>query len=167
MSDQGSFEFPDRLALGQAHERAVIRALRKRGWKAYPMGQGQLPEDARDMLRQVQTDLRFMPDIYALKMRLALIDAKSGDTYLRTGNHAIQIEALEANERAWAKMGDCFFVFDDGRVFTPADVRRVGRPGRYSDRGSGTPFLLVPRDAGRPFDAVFGCSFPDLRPELS
>jgi hypothetical protein len=48
-----------------------------------------------------------------------------------------------------------FFVFDDWQVMTPRDIRQRGRMGPSLTDGSGTPYLLVEKGFGKPFDAVF------------
>lgn len=98
---------------------------------------------------------------FAAKTIVAFIDAKAGDRYLQTGNHDVEISALESAEKWIEFSGEkCpyYFVFRDGGVATPDMVRGTGWPGPYYGTGSGTPFLLFPASTCRPFDTVFGYS---------
>lgn len=156
--------FRDRIALAEHHEATVIGMLHDRDWHAEPFGQAQLSEPMRRSLRHIGTFARWMPDIIATRNTtgrptVIYIDAKAGKRYLDTGNHDIEVAALEAAER-WVQFNnqECpyYFVFDDGATTTPADVRDNCRPGRYNGNGSGTPFVLFPRETCRPFNTVFG-----------
>jgi len=156
--------FRSRMALAEHHEATVIGMLRDRNWDAESFGQGQLSELMRHSLRHINTYIRWMPDIIATRNiagrnTVIYIDAKAGKRYLETGNHDIETAALEAAER-WVEFNNSqcpyYFVFDDGATTTPEDVRDNCRPGRYNGNGSGTPFVLFPREICRPFDAIFG-----------
>lgn len=156
--------FAERMTDAKPTEDRVMAALRARGWDAWPFGQGQLPEQARDALRRYvdssyrPTLIRWMPDILAVldgdPLRVALIDAKkcNGPRY------AIETRAVEAAEAFTAMHIPVFFVMDDGATLTPRDVRERGFLGPVSDStgGSGTPYLLVEKRWGREFGSVFG-----------
>lgn len=156
--------FKQLLSHAEQHETAVIDALRRRQWTAEKFGQGQLTEPLRNLLRHVNTHVRWLPDIIAARetpsaTQIVFIDAKAGDTHMRTGNHAIQISALEASEKWIEFTNHCcayFYVFADGAVCTPGDVRESCWDGRYLGNGSGTPFKVFPAAVCRPFDTVFG-----------
>lgn len=156
--------FHRRLEEAKKHEAFVRVLLQIRGWTAEPFGQGQLTDAMRDHLRNIDTAVRWMPDIIAAKRfanrtLVAFIDAKAGDRWKETSNHDIEISALKAAEK-WIELSgeQCpyYFVFGDTGVLTPEDVRGLGRRGSYYGNGSGTPFLLVPASACRPFDGAFG-----------
>lgn len=161
--------FAARLEQAQQHEIDVRDALRRRGWAAELFGQGQLPDLLRTNLRRVDTPVRWMSDIIAVRPYpesrfLVFVDAKAGKKYLETGNHDIEISALESAERWLTFAGDnCryYFVFSDGGVIKPDRIREIGELGNYRGNGSGTPFLLFPVDACTPFDGVFGPVIPD------
>jgi hypothetical protein len=156
--------FLERMASASEFELTVLDALRDRGWSAERFGQGQLGENLRDHLRKVDTPVRWMPDIIAAKPFAArtivvFIDAKAGQRYRDTGNHDLEVSALESAERWIEYSSDAcphYFVFQDWGVTTPAVVRELGWRGSWRGFGSGTPFLLFPVTACRPFDAIFG-----------
>jgi hypothetical protein len=154
--------FATRITQATEHELVVIDALREREWIAERFGQGQLPETVRATLRRIQTPVRWMPDIIAMKSfptgpQLRFVDAKAGDKWRETGNHDLEVAAIDAAEAfyAYAKW-PVYFVFSDMSVVAPEDVREVAVPGTWRGNGSGTPFLLFPTAVGRPLDAVFG-----------
>jgi hypothetical protein len=155
-------EFERRLEAATVFEVKVVAALIERDWRAERFGQGQLSEEMRDVIRQVQTSVRYMPDVIAAKKfkavnRLMFVDAKAGEKYRETGNHDVETAALEGAEK-WQQFSDCpvYFVFTNGDTITPQVFRELGKPGPYRGVGSGTPFLLIPRSACTPFDATFG-----------
>lgn len=156
--------FQKRLDVAREHEQRVLDALNQRGWFAEFFGQGQLTPRMREYLREVDTAVRWMPDIIASKRvanrtLVAFIDAKAGDRYKKTGNHDVEVAALCSAEKWIDLSGDqCpyYFVFDDGGVATPDRIRGTGKPGPYYGHGSGTPFLIFPTLVCRPFDAMFG-----------
>lgn len=156
--------FYNRLAEALEHEKNVTKALLARGWLAEPFGQAMLSEQMRDHLRRVKTSVRWMPDIIAAKTlaggeQIIFIDAKAGERHKETGNHDIERDALESAER-WIELsgGQCpyYFVFGDGGIATPGDVREACWDGFYNGKGSGTPFILFPTTICRPFHSVFG-----------
>ena len=53
--------FDQRIREAHQFERTVLDALRVRGWTAELFGQGQLSEDVRAILRQVETPVRWLP----------------------------------------------------------------------------------------------------------
>lgn len=155
-------EFVRRLEVATAFEEKVVAALVERGWRAERFGQGQLSEEMRDIIKRVNTRVRYMPDIIAAKSfnaktLLVFVDAKAGDKWKDTGNHDIETAALEGAEK-WEQYAECpvYFVFSDGGTVTPAVFRELATPGRFRGVGSGTPFLLIPRSACSKFDAIFG-----------
>jgi hypothetical protein len=156
--------FRTRLASALEHEKNVTKALTERGWLAEQFGQAMLSEPMRDHLRRVKTSVRWMPDIIAAKSfpageRIIFVDAKAGEKHKETGNHDVERAALESAER-WIELsgGQCpyYFVFSDGGVATPGDVREACWDGFYNGNGSGTPFVLFKADLCRPFHTVFG-----------
>ena len=152
--------FEERIANGSAHERLVIQMLEEREWTVTAFGQGMLPDAIRAGLRQTQSPMRWMPDILAYRSNdgmVVCIDAKAGETWRRTGNHDVETAALDAAERWEIYSGQpYYFVFADGGVLTPAEIREQSKPGWFRGNGSGTPFVLVSAGSCSPFDAVFG-----------
>lgn len=155
-------EFVRRLEVATAFEEKVIAALVERDWRAEKFGQGQLSEEMRDIIKRVNTRVRYMPDVIAARTftartRLIFVDAKAGDKWRETGNHDIETAALEGAEK-WEQYSECpmYFVFTSGDTITPADFRSLATTGRFKGVGSGTPFMLAPRTACSGFDAVFG-----------
>lgn len=154
--------FQRRMAQAVSHEDAVIEQLRQRGWLAERFGQGQLPGHVREQLRDIDTDVRWMPDIIAMKSypvgpQLRFIDAKAGDKWRTTGNHDIEIRALESAEAfyVYAKW-PVYFVFSDMSIAAPEEIREFGRPGPFYGNGSGTPYLIFTKHVCRPMDSAFG-----------
>lgn len=161
--------FEQRMAVSEAHERAIIDRLIAKGWRAHLFGQSQLPNAMRDLLRTYHDDglnptlLRWLPDILAgyvtHRTYACLIDGKVCSS--AHANYAVETSALDAVRLLSDAVGlPCFFVFDDFGVLTPRDVTLRGLPGRNSSHGSGTPYLLVERRFARPFD----CVFPGIEP---
>lgn len=154
--------FQQRMDVARAHEERVLGWLGDRGWYAEFFGQGQLTPRMRDYLRDVDTAVRWMPDIIAsrrlaARTLVAFFDAKAGERYKQTGNHDIEVAALDAAEKWIDLSGDrCpyYFVFDDGGVVTPERIRQTGKPGPYYGRGSGTPFLVFPTRTCMPIDIL-------------
>lgn len=155
--------FAARMAEAALHEQAVLNEIRCRGWIAEPFGQGQLPERVRDLLRKHSSTLvRWMPDIIAMKqfpngMQLRFVDAKAGNKWETTGNHDVEIKALESADAfySYAK-APVYFVFTDMGAAAPEDIWDVGWQGPNYGNGSGTPYLLFPAAVCRPLDATFG-----------
>jgi len=156
----------DVYAAAKAHEAAVIQQLIDRGWRAHAFGQGLLPPDLCDCLTHYEDHarrpslVRWFPDVIAgytvspWRTFVAVIDAKMCGA--DRPNYAIEVAALDVAEhfadRLYTPM---FFVFDDWHVLTPRDVRQRGRQGPDATNGSGTPYVLVAKQHGRPFDSVF------------
>jgi hypothetical protein len=158
--------FSRRLEVAKEFEQKVIAELTLRGWLAEPFGQGQLSDEMREIIRRVNTPVRWMPDIICAKRltattSLRFIDAKAGDKWRETGNHDIEAAALDGAEK-WESMSGCpvHFVFNDGGVISPTVFRELAAPGTFRGLGSGTPFLLVTREACQRFDAVYGSRDP-------
>jgi hypothetical protein len=145
-------------------EGRVVARFGVQGWHAHHFGQGQLPAEAHRMLTRFEDGarrpslIRWMPDVLAFgvfgaRVFVALIDAKvCGDR----PNYAIEMSAVDVASVFTDQLyTPTFFVFDDWKVLTPREVRQRGRPGPDSKNGSGTPYLLVDKKYGRPFDSVF------------
>lgn len=152
--------FRDRLSATLEHERGVLLAARRDGWTACPFGQGLLDETVRAALRTIDTPLRFLPDIVAVRGPAAyLIDAKT-ETRFDTPNFAIQTDALVAGH-SWSRFAalPLVFVWADYRCNFSWDLLANDAPlrrGHWTGNGSGTPFYLWPKTAARPFDSLFG-----------
>ena len=159
--------FQQRLLVALSHEDATIERLNRSGWTAYPFGQSQLPDECRDRLKRFENSsrqpslIRWMPDIITFRditperSYVALIDAKvCGDR----PNYAIEMSAVETLEIYADRLyTPAFFVFDDWRVLTPREARQRGRmgPDPTPGNGSGTPYYLIAKHFGHPFDEVF------------
>ncbi len=156
--------FYDRMLPAVQFESAVIEKLRQSGWMAFPFGQAQLPEECRSRLARFEDGsrrpslIRWMPDVIAFRdvgnrSLVHLIDAKvCGDR----PNYAIEMSAIETIEIYTDRLyTPSFFVFDDWKVLTPREARQRGVPGPESNKGSGTPYVLISKRFGRSFDSVF------------
>ena len=157
--------FAERMVAAAAFEQQVMDRLNASGWAAEAFGQGQLSLTFRDVLRRYQDDaghptlLRWLPDIitYANHLRdrpfVALIDAKACDGRPNYSVEKTAIETLELySDRHFTPT---FFVFNDWKVLTPREARQRGTEGPPPKNGSGTPYVLIPKQYGRPFDRVF------------
>lgn len=156
--------FAARMAPALEFEIAVIERFNSTGWRAFPFGQSQLPDECRDLLRRYEDGsrrpclIRWMPDVIAFNVQtrrtyVALIDAKvCGDR----PNYAVEMSAAETAEAFTDRLyTPTFFVFDDWRVMTPREVRQRGRAGPNRSNGSGTPYYLIEKGFSRPFAEVF------------
>jgi hypothetical protein len=157
--------FAERFLAATAFEGEVIERLNTSGWQAFHFGQTQLPEECRNLLRRFEDSsrrpclIRWLPDIITFRtyaggrVFVALIDAKAcGDR----PNYAIEMSAQETAEALTDQLfTPTFFVFDDWKVMAPRDVRQRGVAGSHNGNGSGTPYLLVSKKYGRPFDEIF------------
>lgn len=144
---------------------AVVERLTSTGWQADRFGQALLSDQTRDLLKRYEDGsrrpclIRWMPDVITFgvfsggRIWTALIDAKvCGDR----PNYSVEMSAAEtAQIFADQLYTPTFFVFDDWKVLTPREVRQRGTPGRVTANGSGTPYLLVEKRFGQPFDKVF------------
>lgn len=153
--------FAERIGPALVFEGVVIDWLRTRGWTAEPFGQGQLPSHVRDLLRDTDSTLRRLPDIlackrFAARTRSMLVDAKHGDRWRDTGNHAVEA-AVAMIQAAMAEYMNTpiFYVFEDGRCTTPDRVLTLGVPGRTPNVFR-TPFLMIRAERCEPVDAIFG-----------
>jgi Holliday junction resolvase len=149
--------FDERLAQGEEHERAVLDRLHGLGWMVIPFGQGLLRKDLRKVLRDVDTNVRWCPDMLAVKGRMMVsVDAKAGVKWRETGNHAVEIRAVRSLDAWIAYSGyPAYIVFSDFRCATPAMIKDQGRKGKYQGSGSGTPFMVISSASCDPFDDVF------------
>lgn len=159
--------FVDRKQLAESHEYAIQVELERRGWSVQPFGIALLADEVRDALRRVQPPSywRWLPDLVAMRDgRMVLIDGKD-EQRKDTPNFAIEEMALAAH-RNMAFFGiPIVYVFSDmscnwnsddfaysGRRFAP-----MGSSGRVEGvRGSGTPFVLVPKSQQLHLDDIFG-----------
>ena len=155
--------FDERLAVATRWETVALEALRRNSWDAEPFGQGQLPKRMRDHLRDFPTAVRWMPDIIAARFYptglhvVRYVDVKAGEAWRRTGNHSVEVAAMNAAERWQDFAGNpVYYLFSDGYVITAEDAREVCSERPWMGSGSGTPFVVFPREACRPFRDVFG-----------
>lgn len=149
-----------RLVLGHRHEDRVIQRIREAGYPAFPYGRRLLDPHASELLNQGKNrdgkpvNIRWEPDILIIHENVVrFVDAKNCGGGKR---YAIETASLTNALAHWHHdKCDTFFVFEDWGVLTPIDVQRHGFDGIYLGKGSGTPFKLVERMYGKPFDEVF------------
>jgi hypothetical protein len=145
-----------RLKQALHHERWVLSQIRPRVDIAEPFGQALFSERLREVLKKCQSapgmpsPVRWIPDIICIQNgRVTLIEAKAGDKWKQTGNHAVEKDSLEAAHRWRLVMSaDVWFIFSDGRAAS-ADAlinpgNNVRREGSFLGSGSGTPFWYWP-----------------------
>lgn len=158
--------FAERMASATKFEVEVIDQLNKSGWQAFPFGQSQLPDKCRQHLRKFEDAsrrpslIRWMPDVITFrelpngKVFVALIDAKACDD--DRPNFAIEMSAIETAEVYTDKLyTPTFFAFTGWSVLTPREARQRGTKGPDANNGSGTPYVLIAKRFGRPFNEVF------------
>lgn len=153
-----------RMQDGQQWEEFVVTFLRAAGWTAFRYGQGLLSEDARDMLREFKTHIRWAPDIITTdpdRSALFVIDAKYSSAE-RTGNHAVECSSTAAtllyhqpDHNVWALYA---FPHMGTPKFVAVDVWSAHSfSASWHGDGSGTPFRCAPCDPhchANPFDAI-------------
>jgi hypothetical protein len=176
----------ERLAFGDAVQNRIAANLEARGLAVKPLGQALLAPDVREVLRQTNSLLRWLPDLVGwrpVRPRMFLIDAK-GTMRRATTNHSIELRVLLA---ARFTMLPTFYICDeDGalaadQVWPPTPESPIHRyccdgcmakalddptgrllpircpeHARKGGRGSGTPYALIPKTACVPLDALFG-----------
>lgn len=150
--------FSDRMTLARAHEQSTAQRLRAYRWEVCDFGQGQLTAPMRDALRRINTPLRWMPDLLAVReTKVALIDAKA-EQNKDTPNFSLEKSSHSAHIRWWVTFGiPLVYVWDDFRCNYITDLGEEHlHQGAWLGRGSGTPFWLIPKTIARPWDDVFG-----------
>lgn len=158
--------FAGRMQAAEKFEIELVDRLNGTGWRAFRFGQSQLPEECRSLLIKYEDGsgrpclIRWMPDIITFRtypggrVFTALIDAKVCPREMP--NYSVEMSAVETSEIFTDRLyTPTFFVFDDGKVLTPREVRQRGKPGPSSNNGSGTPYLLVEKRFGLPFVRYF------------
>jgi hypothetical protein len=170
--------FAARMKPAAELEAKVLEHLNQTGYEAFPFGQAQLSERCRQLLFRYEDGsgrpclIRWMPDIITVRVGsdgsvwVALIDAKYCSD--KWDNYSLEMSAVETAEHFADRMyTPTFFVFNGGKVLTPRTARQRGRPGpplRNGSSGSDTPYLLVDKAWGRPFDEFFPPVIPTMRP---
>jgi hypothetical protein len=178
--------FDERLAFGNAVQEAIAADLAARGLAVRPFGQALLAPEVRDILRQTNSLLRWLPDLVGWRPRrprLFLIDAK-GTMRRATTNHSIELRVLLA---ARFTMLPTFYICDDRKALAADDVwppvpdgpieryccdgclngaladptgrllpSKCPEHARRSGRGSGTPYAIIPKTACASLESLFG-----------
>lgn len=174
-------EYTARLEDGIAWEIKLSQQLGHLGWATAPFGTATLPGVVslgrlRDggpppgaLYKALMTyrgadgepsGLRWLPDIIAGRDdQLCLIDAKTERR--QTGNYAIEYQALRIGQLIEQFFNTpVYYVWPDGGVIAPSHMRDVDvyvkRSDDFYNRGSGTPYVLVPKRFATPASEVFG-----------
>ena len=159
--------YGDRIRPGLLHEEAVIQRLQASGWLAERFGQGQLSEPFRQLLKQFMNTahqpslIRWLADIITgrpMSMELSTVSLVDAKCCNGRPNYAIELSSIETAEIFSDRLyTPTFYVFDDFTVLTPREARQRGRPGPDPQPGcgSGTPYVLVDKRYGHPFDEIF------------
>jgi hypothetical protein len=146
-----------RLRDGLRHEQRVCDAVNACGWHCASFGQALLTVEVRDALRAWRTDLRWMPDLLAVRPAhdlapaedcVRLIDAKWSGRH-DTGRYDFECSSVAAHHRWMTGFGhDVWLVFWDMRCCRVGDALASPqlRKGTWAGVGSGTPFWLLPCD---------------------
>jgi hypothetical protein len=147
------------LDLGLRFEDEVAARLKVEGWEVAPFGQALFPEKIRSVMRQQQIRCmwRWLPDhIVAKGDRVYLVDSKTStkDDY---PNYAIAHDSYHAHHCMSALGLPIVYVFKGGKASFHRDLRVTEyRPPQSSQNGSGTPFVLVPKNTVGTWQDVFG-----------
>jgi hypothetical protein len=132
------------------HEEEVRQAFVSLGFMCEHIGQGTETVAVRDIMRGVKSPFRWMPDLVARKdNRLLWIDAKKCEPH--QPNYSLELDAYDAF-RKWQDYAGhgCVYVWGDMH-YCSLDHIRMGldsyeiRRGPRSHRGSGTPYVLIPK----------------------
>lgn len=156
IDDPAPTTFAERMRPAALHEAAATTELRAAGWTVGQFGQAMLTKEVRDALRKTDSDLRWLPDLIATRLRHeCLVDAKT--TLSQTTNHSIELRAHRAHlSMTYAYGTPVIYYFGDGSATVASDlVIECLMDGRYT-RGSGTPFLLTKKDVQTSFTDVLG-----------
>lgn len=172
-----------RLEDGIAWEIELARHLGEWGWAVAPFGTATLPgvvslgrlrdggpppgELYKALMSYRRADgkpsgLRWLPDIIAGRGdQLCLIDAKSERR--PSMNYAVELRALAVGSVIEQQLfTPVYYIWPDAGVLTPSHFTRrevtvkVSRPESFHDRGSGTPFALIPKRFATPAAEIFG-----------
>lgn len=114
---------------------------------------GKMPPQVVENLLWLYTD----PGQVVFETAVRLIDAKTGERWIKTGNHDVEKAALDAAELWEQTFGvPVYFVFTDWSVATVEMLRSIElRDGPRYGNGSGTPYWLFAATVCVPFDALF------------
>jgi hypothetical protein len=151
-----STTFSDRLSFGEQHEKRVRHELEARGWEVTPWGQGILPEQTRQSIRDTRCRFRHFPDLIASRPgELVVIDAKDGMHSAETGRYAVAADCVSFGLQYVAAFGMAlYYVFGNLGVLSPSEVHAYGTRG--SRVGGGGAYYFVPERLTHHFDDVFG-----------
>lgn len=162
--------FQARMSEALPHESAVKQRLESIGWIVCPFGQAMLSGELRSLLLRIRpaSPVRWLPDFVAAKqehdasVRSFFVDAKGGRT--DTKNYSFEIASVESQKSlSIAMKTEAIFITKDFKVLTPEIIETQGWEGPRRSNGSGTPYYLVEKWHGIPFDDMFG----NLSAELS
>jgi hypothetical protein len=147
--------FAHRIAVATPHEEDVKRLMGALGWDCEKYGQGMQTERVRKILRLINSNSRWLPDLVAHNRddgRGMWIDAKSG-MGIDYPNYSLEIRAFESFAK-WhefdARRSTCIYVWGDlhwcsvDTISAGIDAKTVTVGGR-ARFGSGTPYYLVPK----------------------
>lgn len=150
-----SSDYAERAATGEAHEQRVARELRGREWAVASWGQGILPEQIRQAIRDSGSRFRYFPDLVAGRPgEIATIDAKDRMRSTETGRYAIARECVSFGLQFVAAFGiPVYYVFGNLGVLTPTEVHSYGR---IAPRSLGGSYYLIGERLAHHFDDVFG-----------
>lgn len=146
--------FAQRMAAATAHECAVAERLAGAGYEVCPFGQSQIPDGVRDVLRTSDCEIRWLPDLLAVRAgRVLWIDAKGGTS--QTANYSIEVAALRCHRKLAVAGYPVVIVWGDFRWNYAGDLIPDDLiAGTYSGNGSGTPFALVKKLMARPWSEL-------------
>jgi hypothetical protein len=160
-------EFDERHAYGREFEWNLLRDLNGTGWTTDRFNL--CPEHCRRELKRsdyagLPSRFRWVPDLITYhrfpdgENIVRLIDAKRP----WGANYAVEIACVETAELIIQHFHTpVFYVFNDGTVMTPEEVREFGVEGPLGNNGSNRPWLKVLKVPKR-FRQIKDV-FPDLR----
>jgi hypothetical protein len=149
--------FGSRLRLASATETEATERLRDAGYVVGQFGQAMLPQEVREQLRHSESDLRWLPDLIAIRgTRELLVDAKTS-ARSDTPNYSIELRAHRAHLALMSAYGvPVVYYFTGGSANYAALVRIETMFDGRGTGGSGTPFLLARKAEQQAFEVIFG-----------
>jgi hypothetical protein len=150
-------DWSERLRVGTAHERRVMRELVVRGWTVQPTGQGTYPAEIREALSRSESPLRQFPDLIAAQgSTIVAVDAKTNLSGA-SGRYAVSRKCLTSGLQFIGTNAPIplFYVFGDLRVLTPAEI--AGYSVSLTDGLTGA-YVLISTAGAHTFDEVFGAA---------
>lgn len=147
--------FMDRLAVGNELEHRVASELEARGWTVSCWGQGILPDQTRQAIRDARSRFQHFPDLVAARAgEIVTVDAKDHMHSVETDRYAVSRQCVNFGLQFYAAFGlPLYYVFGNLGVLCPTEIMSYGQVG---PRATGGAYYLVNGRLAHHFDDVFG-----------